>query len=45
MLRRDGRVEIAGYKTLVVGEIVELAWESAEQDGFAFRAVAVQRPG
>jgi CspA family cold shock protein len=31
----------AGYKSLDVGDRVELVWEVAEQDGYSFRAVAV----
>lgn len=38
----DG-VVMSEYKTLEVGETVELNWEAAGQDGFDYRAVAVRR--
>jgi CspA family cold shock protein len=31
------------YKTVRPDELVELEWEAADQDGFGFRAVRVQR--
>lgn len=42
--RRQGPgMRISAYKTLTVGEQVELTWESPGQDGFAHRAVSVRR--
>ncbi|KIA74436.1 MULTISPECIES: cold-shock protein [Micrococcaceae] len=35
-------VEVAGYRSLTAGEKVELDWEAAEQDGYAFRAISVR---
>ena len=32
---------VRGHRTLVPGQAVELEWESAEQDGFSYRAVRV----
>lgn len=33
-----GAVAVEGFRTLQPGEAVELEWERAPQDGFAFRA-------
>ena len=38
-------VATAGYRTLAAGQVVELDWEAAEQDGYAFRAVRVLPAG
>ena len=32
-------VQVSGYRTLAAGEPVILEWESADQDGFLFRAI------
>lgn len=37
-------IDMSGYKTLAAGQVVELSWEHAGQDGYDFRAVDV-RPG
>jgi len=34
-----------GYRTLTVGETVDLDWEQTEQDGYAFRAILVKQRG
>lgn len=34
-------VEMDGYRRLVPGQQVDLAWESPGQDGYGFRAVRV----
>lgn len=34
--------EVAGYKSLSPGEVVELEWETPGQDGFEYRAVVVR---
>jgi CspA family cold shock protein len=38
--RRDGLI-VSDYQVLRPGDAVDLEWEPADQDGFAFRAVAV----
>lgn len=45
ILRADGVARVSAYKSLVVGESVELEWETPGQDGFAYRAVSVRRAG
>jgi CspA family cold shock protein len=35
-------VEMSGYRALVPGEGVSLAYEPAEQDGYLYRAIAVR---
>ena len=35
--------EVYEYKSLSIGEVVELEWETPGQDGFDYRAVAVRR--
>ncbi|MEJ5889991.1 hypothetical protein WDZ16_16170 [Pseudokineococcus marinus] len=32
-------VAVEGFRSLAVGQRVELEWEAAEQDGYAYRAV------
>lgn len=39
---RDDRREVAAIKVLAPGQLVELDWEAARQDGFEFRAIAVR---
>jgi cold shock protein len=34
-------IDVPGYRTLAAGQPVELDWEPADQDGYAYRAVAV----
>jgi CspA family cold shock protein len=34
-------VEMTGFQSLVAGQKVDLEWESAEQDGYQYRAVLV----
>ena len=34
-------VEMTGFRSLVAGQKVDLEWESAEQDGYQYRAVLV----
>ena len=43
--RLEGGGEAYGYKTLSAGEVVDLEWEPAGQDGFAYTAEAVRRRG
>lgn len=38
-------VAVAGHRTLSPGQQVEFGWESADQDGFAFRATRVWPAG
>ena len=38
-------VAVAGYRALTPGQEVELEWESADHDGFAFRATKVWPAG
>jgi CspA family cold shock protein len=38
----DG-AEVHEYRSLSVGEVVELEWEAPGQDGFDYRAVTVRR--
>ena len=38
----DG-AEVYEYKSLSMGEVVELEWQTPGQDGFDYRAVAVRR--
>ncbi|MBW8484701.1 cold-shock protein [Actinomadura parmotrematis] len=33
------------YATLATGETVEFTWERGDQDGYAYRAIDVRRPG
>ncbi len=40
---RQGTTEVFEYKTVEPGEVVDLEWEKADQDGFQYRAVTVQR--
>ncbi|MFM9918730.1 cold shock domain-containing protein [Lacisediminihabitans sp. H27-G8] len=35
-------LEMPGYRSLDVGELVDFHWEASDQDGFAYRAVRVQ---
>lgn len=37
-------VQLAGYRSLRPGTAVLLAWEEAEQDGYAFRATRIVLP-
>lgn len=37
-------VEMDGYKKLTAGQHVGLEWETADQDGFNFRAIRVLPP-
>jgi cold shock protein len=34
-------VEMEGFRSLVAGQKVTLEWESAEQDGYQYRAVRI----
>lgn len=34
-------VQAEGFRSLSAGQRVELTWEAAEQDGYAFRAVTI----
>ncbi len=43
LIRREGGTEVSEYKTLAVGESVELEWETPAQDGFDYRAVVVRQ--
>jgi len=36
-------VDVTGFRSLHVGESVNLAWEAYEQDEFLFRALSVKR--
>lgn len=36
-------IEMTGFRSLNVGESVQLEWEQAEQDGYDFLAVRVVR--
>lgn len=36
-----GAVAVPGYRSLQPGQEVELEWEAADQDGYAFRATRV----
>ena len=38
-------VAVVGHRTLLPGQQVEFQWESADQDGFAFRATRVWPAG
>jgi CspA family cold shock protein len=38
-------VAVPGFRSLEPGQFVELEWESAQQDGYAFRAVHVRPRG
>ena len=35
------QVDMEGLRTLAVGQVVDLGWESPAQDGYDFRAVRV----
>jgi CspA family cold shock protein len=43
LIRREGGTEVFEYKTVAVGESVELEWETPGQGGFDYRAVVVRR--
>ena len=36
-----GTIEMPGYRALDPEQIVRLEWESADQDGYAYRAVRI----
>lgn len=38
-------IEMDGYRALAAGEEVEVDVEATDQDGYAYRAVAVRLPG
>ncbi len=40
-----GNVMIPGYKELTAGQLVNLDWEPADQDGYRFRALRVWPTG
>jgi hypothetical protein len=42
LIRREGGTKVSDYKTVAVGESVELEWETPGQDGFDYRAVVVR---
>lgn len=35
------QVRTAGFRTLSPGQLVDLEWEAADQDGFDYRAVTI----
>jgi cold shock protein len=35
-------VEVSGFRTLQAGQSVEVDWEPADQDGYAWRALSVR---
>ncbi|MBC8093874.1 MAG: cold shock domain-containing protein [Pseudonocardia sp.] len=38
-------IDVAGYRGLRAGQLVELRWEAPGQDGYDFRATWVRPPG